>query len=821
MENAVALDWGARLRRERERRGWSREELARLINGPPHNIYRWEEKGHKPRADIREKLVKIFGKPEEEWGTWIGNVPYLRNLYFTGRERILARLHAALNGRNIMVVSQARAISGLGGIGKTQTAVEYAYRYADEYDMVLWVRADSREALLAQFAGLASLFHFPNQAEADQRRLAKAVLRHLETQEKRVWLLVFDNVDDISMVTEFVPRRGNGAILLTTRLHAVGKHMRKIELDKLTLEEGVRFLLERRKAARSEETEAIPETEHKAAEELYTLMDGLPLALDQAAAYIEEHACSLDTYVEFYKEQRAALLRLGNPVDRQDYPDSVATTWLLSFRRVQQASPAAADLLHVCAFLHPEGIPEELFLQSEEQARPLQDTIAILQKYSLAHHQPNPKMLTIHRLVQAVLQDRLEGPQARQWAERAVHLVSRAFPEGEMANWDRCEQFMPHVQVCADHIKAWRLFSEEAGSLLHRAGEYLYWRARYGEALALTQQAMEVRQQVLGPTHPDVAESLNNVAFFYGEMGQYTEALPRYQQALAVWEQALGPNDPLIALCLNNVAEVYRNLGQYTEALPLYERALAIEERASRHNHPQVANYLNNLALLHQTLGDYNAAQQCFQRALTIWEQALGPTHLRVATGLNNLGGLFRIQGKYAEARKCLRQALTIYEQGVGPEHPEVAHSLYNLAELAQAEGQHAEALALFQQALAMLEKALGPQHPSVATRLNNLANLYQDKGHYEEAEQLYQRALVIREQALGLNHPDTAETLHDLARLREAQGHREESIPLYERALAIRKQTLGAQHPKTRATYQRLRALLQAMGWDGEAASD
>ena len=110
MESAALLDWGARLRRERERRGWSRDHLAEILNGAAHSIYRWEERGDKPRADIREQLAKVFGKPEEEWGKWTGNIPYLRNLYFTGRERILARLHAALNGRTIMVVSQARAI---------------------------------------------------------------------------------------------------------------------------------------------------------------------------------------------------------------------------------------------------------------------------------------------------------------------------------------------------------------------------------------------------------------------------------------------------------------------------------------------------------------------------------------------------------------------------------------------------------------------------------------------------------------------------------------------------------------------------------------
>ena len=820
-----------RLRRERERRNWTQEYVAEQIGASVLSLNRWENGKSRPRADMLQALIDLFGKPLEAWGAsrvHVWTVPFLRNLYFTGRERILARLHTVLSAQNIVAVSQTRAISGLGGIGKTQTALEYAYRHADEYDMVLWVRADSHEALVAQFAGLAAHFGLPNHTDADQNRLAKAVKRHLETQEEQVWLLIFDNVDDMALVQEFLPTRGNGAILLTTRLPAVGKHMRKIKLDKLSPEESIQFLLGRVSAAEEQKREALPETERQAAEHLCALLDGLPLALDQAAAYIEEYGCSLAEYVGLYQQQRATFLHMQNQVDR-DYPDSVATTWLLSFQRVEQANPDAVSLLNLLAFLHPDAIPEAALLAgaaevgpafqaAAENAARLQAAIALLQRYSLIQRQQAARTLTIHRLVQAVIQDRLEPVENRQWAERAVRLVNRAFPDGEFATWDRCEQLMPQVLVCADHIKQQQIVSVEAGDLFFRAGEYLALRAQYGEALALTQQALAMREQALPPTHTDMAESLNNIGFVYGELGQDREALPFYQRALKIWEQALGPNDPLVALALNNIAEVYRNLGQYEEALPLYQRALKVREQALGPNDPQVADYLNNLALLYQTQGRYDQARQCFQRALTILEQTTEPSDPRVATGLNNLGGVFRAQGAYAEARQCLQRALAISE-ALGPDNAYVAHSLYNQAELAQAQGQDAEALQLFERALPMLEKALGPTHPSVAMRLNNLANLHQQRGRYEEALPLYQRALTIREQRLGAQHPNTAETLHDLARLREAQGHHEEARSGYERALAARTQALGAQHPKTEETRQRLIALLNTMGRDETVA--
>jgi tetratricopeptide (TPR) repeat protein/DNA-binding XRE family transcriptional regulator len=830
MAKAFSQDWGSRLRRERERRGWSREQLAEKINGAAHSIFRWEDGRDKPRPDMRERLVTVFGKSEDEWGRWIGNVPYLRNLYFTGRESILKRLHAALNGRTIMVVSQRRAISGLGGIGKTQTAVEYAYRYGDKYDLVLWVRADSREALLAQFAGLASLFDLPNQAENDQNRLAKAVKRHLETQEEQVWLLIFDNVDDLQVVKEFLPERGNGAILITTRLHAVGNHMRKIELDKLSLEESMQFLLGRSSAGESQEQPTLPEAERQAAEQLCLLLDGLPLALDQAAAYIEERGCSLAEYVELYQQQRAAFLQRRNQIDPEDYPDSVATTWLLSFQRIEAQYPAAAELLRLCAFLAPDTLPEEMLTAGAAFLGPvlapvaadsaeLNRAIEALQAYSLVKRNPREKALSIHRLVQVVIQDRLEALQARQWAGRAVYLVNCAFPDGTFATWDRCEHLMPHVLVCVDHVKKWQLASAEAGHVFHRAGEYLALRAQYGEALALTQEALSIREQVLGQAHPDVASSLNNVGYIYNELGRHKEALPLYQQAVAIREQTLEPTHPDRTESLNNLAEVHRNLGQYAKALPLYQQALAIREQTLGPNDPNVADSLNNLALLYQAQGQNEQAQQCFQRALMILEQALEPTDPRVAVGLNNLGGIFRVQGQYAEAQQCFQQALAISEQALGPDNFYVAHSLYNLAELYQARGEYAEVLRLFRRALAMLEQGLGPDHPSVAIRLNNLANLHQAQGQYAEALQLYHRALTIREQALGSQHPDTAETMHDLARLCEVQGSHEEARSWYERALAAREFQFGAHHPKTRETRQCLISLLRAMGRDEEAA--
>ena len=880
MKKTPRMGMGDRLRRERERRRWTQAELAERIGASVPSVQRWENGRAEPHADMLQALVALFGKPVDAWGASrarIWTVPYLRNLYFTGREATLASLHTILSEQNIAAVSQARAISGLGGIGKTQTALEYAYRYADEYDLVLWVRADSRAALIAQLAGLAPLLGLPDHTEADQTRLAKAVKRWLETHEEETWLLIGDNADDLAAVTEFLPTRGNGAILLTSRSHAVGKHMRKIELDKLTQEEGVQFLLARMGAAGKQALEALPAAERQAAEQLYTLMDGLPLALDQAAAYIEQYGCTLAEYLALYLQQRATFLNLGNSVDQQDYPDSVATTWLLSFQRVEQASPAAADLLRALAFLHPDAIPGALLLAGAaelgshlqamiENPALLQQAIDIVKGYSLIRHNPKTEMLSIHRLVQAVIQDGLAERERRVWAERAMLAVNVAFPQVEPETWPQCQRLLPHAMLAAEYIERDAIISEEAGRLLFETASYLQYRARYAEAEPLFQRALDIREQRLGSGHLDVAASLIGLADLHREQGKFAEAEPRFQRALRLREERLGSEHFLVAIALNNLANLYRdegkyaeaetlyvrarriweqhrapgdaqaplpfsnlerlyakllgNLaalykdqGRYAEAEPLYLRAIALLEQHVGGESLDAAYSLSNLATLYKDQERFAEAEPLYQRALRIWEQHLGPDHTQVALAVNNLGEFYKDQGRLAEAEPLYHRALEIYQEQFGPEHFLVAIVLNNQADIYREQGRYVEAESLYRRAQDVFERSVGSEHFLVAYPLNGLANLSREQGGYPEAEALYQRALRIREQAWGSEHPETAETMHDLALLREAQDNREEAILWYGRALAAREQALGAQHSKTTETRQRLDRLERSNG--------
>src|SRR5712692_5306626 len=718
------------LRDERTRHDWSQQDLADRVGTTPNNVGRWERGETVPGPYFRQQLCEVFGKSSSELGLIeerpvdptlqqqqraslfetsssdapdlpVWNVPYGRNSFFTGREEVLERLRAALRAHtHHIAITQPQAISGLGGIGKTQLAIEYAYRYRDDYSAVLWVRAESVDLLISDFLAIAVLLELPEHNEQDQRKIVNAVLRWFDTHQG--WLLVLDNADHLETSRAFIPSSGNGQVLLTTRAFSTGTIAGRIELEIMTVEEGMLFLLRRIKSTwMSTPLDNIPESVWSLARAIVEAMDGLPLALDQAGAYIEETRCSLRDYLKLYRARRQRLLRTRGQ-DAAGHPEPVATTWSLSLEKIKQANPAAAELLRLLALLHPDSIPESMIVAAAAELGPVlqpvvreefdfNEAIGELHKYSLIKRDPEKKILVIHRLVQAIIWDDMDSETQRQWAERTVRIVSRVFPEVEFATWDACQQYLPHGQICVTLFDQWQMEFLEAVRLLHRMGEYLQARAQYAEGEPIYQKALALHERLLGPDHPEIAQTLSGLASLYYEQGEYEQAEPLYQRALAICEQAQGTRHVEVANILNELALLYNAQGKYEQTEPLYRRALHIFEQALGQEHPHVATSLNGLALLYRDQGKYEQAEPLYQRALDIREQALGQEHPDVATTLNGLAQLYRDQGKYAQAEPLYRRALDIREQALGQEHPNVAIVLNNLAELYQSQGKYAQ----------------------------------------------------------------------------------------------------------------------------------
>ncbi len=731
------------LRQARLEQRLSQQALAEHLGTTAVNISRWERGITMPGPYFRQLLCDFFQKPASALGlsapstpadrlTSVWTVPYQRNPYFVARAESLQQIHTYFQSERLPL-----ALCGLGGVGKTQLAVEYAYRYAHDYTAVLWLEAETSEILLAGFAALAEVLELP--AHQEQRHLIAAIKNWLS--EHTGWLVVLDNVDDLSLVHQLLLPESQGAVLLTTRRQVTEPIAQALPVESLPDADGALLLLKRAKriGLRATPDDASPEDLH-AARAISTHVGGLPLALDQAGAYVLETGCSLAAYLDMYRTYRGELLQRRGQTPT-DHPASVTTTWSLSFEKIKRTHPAAAEVLRLCAFLDPDAIPEELISDGgmhlgsvlkpiAANAFKMNEAIQELRRFSLVQRDPDAKTLRVHRLVQAVLQHTMESEEQRQWAERAVRATNSVFPETiTQTTWPFCRRYLSQAQICSVWIARFAFNFEEAASLLVRTAHYLRDRALYAQAESLYRQALRIEEQIQVPDHLDIANVLHRLAEIYKLLGRYEEAEMIYRRALRIREDKLGPDHPEVANVLNNLANIRLQQKKFEEAESLYQRTLRIREQMLGPDHPEMATVLNNLANVYREQGKHEEAESFYMRALHIWERALGPEHARVTVALNNLADLYRIQERYEEAKTLYVRALGIREAALGPNHPDVATVLYNLAELASSQEMSTEAERLYERALRIWKQALGPEHPYIEMVQNNLKSIYQKQG--------------------------------------------------------------------------------------------
>jgi Tfp pilus assembly protein PilF len=774
------------------------------------------EQNHAPRVgaaqlDVADAQQQFEQMPLDEIPTVAALPPNSRielepNRIFVGREQDFRMLVKQLKQGKVSVI-----IAGIGGIGKTQLAVELAYRYGQYFaGGVYWVSFADLNAIPSEIAecGIAMGLYDESYklSQAEQVQLTR---KAWDSPLPR--LLIFDNCDEQAQVDaeklllDYLPKAQSGSrVLVTSRRGHWSRKVAQHTLESLSRDQSIMLLQEYCDWLNDAEAGAI-------AHEL----GDLPLALHLAGAFLDEYQgerfAQPANYLKDIQAQRAKHPSLNQS------EQSIIASFELSFQRLDQQRDALAlaALARAACFAPGELFPRALLstsLQNDNEELAVANAIQRLIKLGLLER--SGENLRLHRLLASYIQTELADPQAQADIEAVLidtthSLVHDGFPS-------KLQPILPHLYHCYRAIE--QQDTERNASLAMALGRAEYKQHNYRQAEPLLERALRIHEQTLGAEHPNTATSLNNLAELYRAQGRYGEAEPLFERALRITETALGAEHPDNAQCLNNLAALFYAQGWYGEAEPLLERALRIYETALGAEHPHTATSLGNLAELYRAQGRYGEAEPLYLRALRIYETALGAEHPTTAAALNNLAGLYESQGRYGEAEPLMERALRIREQALGAEHPDTAQSLNNLAGLYQAQGRYGEAEPLYLRALRIYETALGAEHPHTATSLNNLASLYESQGRYGEAEPLLERALRIREQALGAEHPDTAQSLNNLAGLYESQGRYGEAEPLMERALHIHEQVLGAEHPHTATSLNNLASLYESQGRYGEA---
>jgi len=717
---------------------------------------------------------------------------------FVGREAELQTLHQMLQQDNQVAIA---AIAGMGGLGKTELALQYAMAHREIYKGgICWLLAKAGDVgiQVVQFARTQLDLNPPeNLTEDSQNKLLAQVQYCWRHWHEGDVLVVLDDVAQYKEVKPYLPPSFSRFKVLMTTRQRLGKSIKQLSLDVLQPEAALELLQSLIGAERLQK-------ELDVANSLCKWLGYLPLGLELVGRYLCQEGqqdLSLAKMLQRLEKKRLEQTALVEREDDMTAQWGVQAAFELSWQELKDSDKQMGCLLSLFAAAPILWKLVELCLPEEDE----EDLEKIRNNKLLKLHLLQRKgegIYQLHPLLREFFQYKCIGLEQAEELKRSLCRVMVAVAK-EIPQNPILEQItivspaIPHIAEVANNLIQYVNDNDLTGAFIGNARFY-DGQGLYNQALPWYKQCLEASKKRLGQEHSDVAESLNNLALLYNSQGRYSKAEPLFIEALALWRRLLGEEHLDVALSLNNLAALYNSQGRYDEAEPLFLQALQLRRRLLGEEHTDVALSLNNLAAVYISQGKYSEAEPLLEQALELWQRLLGEEHPYVALNLNNLASSYDFQGKYSKAEPLYLQALTLRQRLLGEEHPDVAFSLNNLASFYNSQGRYDEAEPLLKKALQLWRSLLGEEHPYVALSLNNLAFIYYSQRRFSEAEPLYLQALALRRQLLGEEHPDVALSLNNLAKLYYLQGRYTQAEPLYIKALKIFEQQLGVNHPHT-----------------------
>jgi tetratricopeptide (TPR) repeat protein len=675
--------------------------------------------------------------PAPSLGTITSQLPQPRNPNFVGRDRVIHSLERALktDGQAVQV------IYGTPGVGKTQLAMEYAYRHPEQYRIIGWLPAAEPNTLAIHYRRLAQRLNVLDpDASAEE---TKAAVRR-ELRRRSDWLLIFDDAPAPDAITPYLPSAGNGHVLVTSRNSGWQQFGMPFCLRVLERVEAREFL--RRRIGATNDLPAVT---------LAQALGDLPLALEQASAVIAAAGISIDEYLHRYENLWAELLQSGRTTG--DYPESVEMTWELSCRELQNSDSEVSGLLKILSHLAPVEMPRPFLLRAMGNlpvpfstrfggASLLDGAVDLLRKFSLLT--ADAYSISVHPLISTLTRQHLPDPQKKNWCEAALNMMAATFrfDAGSMSGWNECAVSLPHALAASGYAHAQSVAPDANAKLLNEVGEYLT------------------------------------------QMGRLEQGREAFELSLALTEQAHGRNDPRRSAIINNLGRVMKRSGNLKQARAHFEEALVLDQAAYGQSHAHVAEVVNNYATVLHLTGDPETALVQFEWALEVCRTCYGDDNLKVAVLTNNVGYARAAQGNMDAALESFTEALAIAEASAGPNHPTVASILTNLGTLLRLKGQGDAAHEHLERAAGIHRAASRIDHPEMARSLAHLGRLHRQRGQLDLAIQHFKRALQIDQNLLGDGHPQLINRLDDLGRCLKQANDIDGAAGCFERIAEIRR---------------------------------
>lgn len=779
-------------------------------------------------------------------------VPHRQNPDFVGRSDILdeIKLQFGLSQQQEHEPSQPRrriSLYGLGGVGKTQIALAYAYWIRDIHPdtSVFWVHASNADRFRAAYAFIAEKCSVPgrNNPEADILLLVK---RWLEEQNKMQWLMIIDNVDDIELffpsqrsddpeahqqgdkLARYLPDCNHGSILITTRNKQVGVKFDQgsplIEITKMTDDEAHQLV------------QGILKTEVSTHDAilLASKLEHLPLALAQALSFIQENTISISDYIQLLDEGDNALVdqlsESFEPVGRDsETPHAVTAAWILSFRQIERTQPLASDILCFLSLLHRQAIPKtftEEYCQQQKLgyaqgsvSAGLIKALGTLKAFSFISEGKDGSV-DMHRLVQLVTRKWLVNKgRLAEFAESAITFMEVLYPFGEFDTYQECIRYLPHAKsVLARDGTNSRSEKIAKGGLLRKLARYYCHKEEWKNAEQNLRLAANIQAQELGEEHIETLNIRGELVLACQNQGMLNEAEDLALETIETGKRVLGEDHPDVLTVLASLSSIYKRQGRFEEAEDLLVQVSDARKRVLGEDHLYTIECINSLTDVYLHQGRFKEAELSALRVTEMKKRMLGDDHPRTIASMRVLASTYQAQGRLKEAEDIVSHATNLSTRVLGKDHPQTLANKNNLAHVYMKQGRWGEAEDLQIELAETMIQIFGWGHQDTLTVLNNLVLSCVNQGRLTQAEQFGTQVLEVRKQVLGEKHPETCISMNNLASIYEKQQRLEEARDLDIQCLELRKSILGEEHPDTLLSKHNVACDLEKLGRSTDA---